>query len=125
SARNTPRPSPNASKNQPGLSWEYQERGANGRQPVGSVCFRVSGAAASRGSRLAIGRMNTTLNPDRSFFRILAWYAVIVPFAAAGITGIGLLIGIPRHPSGSPAEFTFNVAACVVITSVLASIVSL
>ena len=59
------------------------------------------------------------------FFLVAAWYCLIGPFAAAAIIGYGLAIGIPDHPSGSPAEASFDVAACILLTSVLAGIVSL
>ncbi len=66
------------------------------------------------------------MKPIRSeFFLIAAWFCLIGPFAAAAIVGIGLAIGIPDHPSGSPTETTFGIAACVMLTSVLAGIVSL
>jgi hypothetical protein len=64
-------------------------------------------------------------NSNCSFFSIAAWYAVCAPFIAAGIIGLGLSFGVPRHPSGSPADMAFGVAACVLISSVLASFVCL
>jgi len=71
--------------------------------------------------------MNATLNPSRSFFSIAAWYAVFTPFVAAAAIGVGLAIGIPdRHShAGSPADFLFGTAACILLSSALASIVSL
>jgi hypothetical protein len=69
--------------------------------------------------------MNSTPNPNRSFFGIAAWYSVFAPFAALGTMGVGLSFGFPRHPSGSPADIAFGVAACVLFSSALASIVSL
>ena len=70
-----------------------------------------------------LGSMNAS--PRHSAFSIVAWYAVFAPFVAAGIIGLGLSFGIPRHPSGSPADIAFGVAACVLLSSALASIVSL
>jgi len=62
---------------------------------------------------------------NRSFFSITAWYAVIAPFVAAVIIGIGLVIVNSWHNSDSPAGFLFGTAACVLISSSLASIVCL
>ncbi|MGO8765055.1 MAG: hypothetical protein ACLQSR_07985 [Limisphaerales bacterium] len=69
--------------------------------------------------------MNTTPIPNWSFFSIIAWYAVFAPFVAAGIIGIGLVIGIPDRHSDSSADYYFGTAACVLLSSATASIVSL
>jgi len=69
--------------------------------------------------------MNTTTIPNRSFFSIAAWYAVFAPFVAAGIMGIGLLIGIPDRHSDSSADYFFNTAALILASSALASIIGL
>jgi hypothetical protein len=66
-----------------------------------------------------------SISPKCSFFSIAAWYAVFTPFVAIGMICLGLSLGVPRHPSGSPADITFGVATCVLISSALASIVSL
>ena len=36
--------------------------------------------------------MNNTPNPNRSFFSIAAWYAVVASLVAAAISGVGWLI---------------------------------
>jgi hypothetical protein len=59
------------------------------------------------------------------FFLIVAWYALISPFAAASIIGFFLCVGIPDHRIDPSADDAFGVAACILISSVLASIVSL
>ena len=61
----------------------------------------------------------------QSFFSVAAWYALVAPFVAAGIIRLGLSFGIPRHPEGSPAGIAFGIAACVLLSSGFASLVSL
>lgn len=68
----------------------------------------------------------TRLNPSSAKpFRILAWYGLIAPLVAAGLIGLIALSGVPDRPAGSPAETAFNLAACVLISSACASILSL
>jgi hypothetical protein len=58
-------------------------------------------------------------------FCTTAWYSFIAPFVAASIPRCFLIVGLPRHPAGSPAEFFLRVAACILYSSVLASVISL
>ena len=72
--------------------------------------------------------MNKTPNHNRSFFSIAAWYALIAPLAAATIAGVGWLIFcfLNFNPQSFPADdFVLGGVAFFLVTSVIASIVSL
>jgi hypothetical protein len=58
------------------------------------------------------------------FFGFTAWYALITPFIAAGLIGLGLHCGFARHGPRSHAEDYFEVAGVVLIWALLASITS-
>jgi hypothetical protein len=71
--------------------------------------------------------MNNTPNPNRSFFSIAAWYAVVAPFVVIAVWGVcGVL---DRLSVGCNKEYVFETVIFVSgfgpITSVAASIVSL
>ena len=73
-----------------------------------------------------LGGMNATPISKRPFFSIAAWYGLIAPFAAAAIAG-WILTPEPsdiRHPRLS-FDAVFGFVACILISSVLASITSL
>ncbi|HMP83704.1 MAG TPA: hypothetical protein PKA41_13480 [Verrucomicrobiota bacterium] len=63
--------------------------------------------------------MTTITITNRSFFSNAAWYAVFAPLASVGVIAMGVAIG------DSPADYFFGIAACILISSALASIVSL
>ena len=72
--------------------------------------------------------MNKVPNPNRSFFSIAAWYALIAPLAAAAIAGVGWLFFcfLIFNPGSCPVfDLVLGAVAFFLATSVIASIVSL
>jgi hypothetical protein len=74
-----------------------------------------------------LNRMNRKRRPNRSFFSRAAWYAVTAPFVALGLIWLGMVIrgSHASYDHRLPDVIAFNVAACIAVTSALASLISL